>query len=226
MCQPTRQDQVQINGTSHSIVRDDPALNPTSSSQEAPREESLQLLRTGQQVSTGRGNQKKNCFKGAMTAKPLPVHSRVTLCLNHRQKTRHERSPKWVPLVLGPSQGEGTPISGYSSQRVVQGPIGVMGAAMEGHSPLVKKPALPSVVPRGGHSKASLPVLDLRLLSWLPLLLAHWVQRAECILHGKAPQSTEINKQMEKLVHSQPRMPVSRERATCQQTSQHIYSGA
>lgn len=89
-----------------------------------------------------------------------------------------------------------------------------MGAAMEGHSPLVKKPALPSVVPRGGHSKASLPVLDLKLLSWLALLLAHWVQRAECILHGKAPQPTEINTPMEMSVHSQPRMPVSWERAT------------
>lgn len=116
MCQPTRQDQVQINGTSHSVVRDDPALNPTSFSQEAPREESLQLLRTGQQVSADRGNQKKNCFKGATMTWPLPAHSRVTLCLNHRQRARHKRSPMRVPLVLGPSQGEGTPISGYSSQ--------------------------------------------------------------------------------------------------------------
>lgn len=129
-----------------------------------------------------------------------------------------------VPLVLGPSQGEGTPISGYSSQRVLQGPIRVMGAAMEEHSPLVEKPALPSVVPRDGHSKASLPILDLRLLSWLPILLAHWVQRAERILHGKAPQPAEINTPMEMSVHSQPRMCVSWERSPHQRTSQHTYS--
>lgn len=81
------------------------------------------------------------------------------------------------------------------------------------------------MVPRDGHSKASLSILDLRLLSWLPLLLTHSVQRAERILHGKAPQSAEINTPMEMSVHSQPRMCVSWERSQHQRTSQHTYRG-